>query len=167
MKNKRKILLVSGIGIVIMAIAIGVTIALSRPGTMKNSRQAASGQTTSTTQSDTGTHGKKASREQAESKGKKNDSKSPDQKNTTGADSKAKADKKPSHSENQEPSDSKANTTKQEDQPEIQIAIKAMMAMVKIPLQGQIRQRITIRNREIRKMVDQTNQIPAKKVRIR
>ena len=93
MKNKRKILLVSGIGIVIMAIAIGVTIALSRPGTMKNSRQATSGQTTSTTQSDSGTHGKKASREQAESKGKKNDSKSPDQKNTTGADSKAKADK--------------------------------------------------------------------------
>ena len=43
MKNKRKILLVSGIGIVIMAIAIGVTIAVSRPGTMKNSRQAASG----------------------------------------------------------------------------------------------------------------------------
>ena len=118
MKNKRKILLVSGIGIVIMAIAIGVTIAVNRPGTMKNSRQAASGQTTSTTQSDTGTHGKKASREQAESKGKKNDSKSPDQKNTTGADSKAKAAKKPSHSENQEPSDSKANTTKQEDQPE-------------------------------------------------
>ena len=143
MKNKRKILLVSGIGIVIMAIAIGVTIAVSRPGTMKNSRQAASGQTTeskekdnelsvlpigtdtpqsgddtSTTQSDSGTHGKKASREQAESNGKKNDSKSPDQKNTTGADSKAKADKKPSHSENQEPSDSKEDTTKQEDQPE-------------------------------------------------
>ena len=143
MKNKRKILLVSGIGIVIMAIAIGVTIAVSRPGTMKNSRQATSGQTTeskekdnelsvlpigtdtpqsgddtSTTQSDSGTHGKKASREQAESNGKKNDSKSPDQKNTTGADSKAKADKKPSHSENQEPSDSKADTTKQEDQPE-------------------------------------------------
>lgn len=69
-------------------------------------------------QSDTGTHGKKASREQAESKGKKNDSKSPDQKNTTGADSTAKADKKPSHSENQESSDSKADTTKQEDQPE-------------------------------------------------
>ena len=139
MKNKRKILLVSGIGIVIMAIAIGVTIAVSRPGTMKNSRQAASGQTTeskekdnelpvltigtdtpqsgddtSTTQSDSGTHGKKASREQAESNGKKNDSKSPDQKNTTGADSKAKADKKPSHSENQESSDSKADTTKQE-----------------------------------------------------
>lgn len=139
MKNKRKILLVSGIGIVIMAIAIGVTIAVSRPGTMKNSRQAASGQTTeskekdnelpvltigtdtpqsgddtSTTQSDTGTHGKKASREQAESNGKKNDSKSPDQKNTTGVDSKAKADKKPSHSENQESSDSKADTTKQE-----------------------------------------------------
>ena len=137
MKNKRKILLVSGIGIVIMAIAIGVTIAVNRPGTMKNSRQAASGQTTeskekdnelpvlpigtdtpqsgddtSTTQSDSGTHGKKASREQAESNGKKNDSKSPDQKNTTGADSTAKADKKPSHSENQEPSDSKANTTK-------------------------------------------------------
>ena len=111
MKNKRKILLVSGIGIVIMAIAIGVTIAVSRPGTMKNSRQAASGQTTesrgkdnelpvlpigtdtpqsgddtSTTQSDSGMHGKKASREQAESKGKKNDS--------------------------------KADTTKQEDQPE-------------------------------------------------
>ena len=143
MKNKRKILLVSGIGIVIMAIAIGVTIAVSRPGTMKNSRQAASGQTTeskekdnelsvlpigtytpqsgddtSTTQSDSGTHGKKASREQAESNGKKNDSKSPDQKNTTGVDSKAKADKKPSHSENQESSDSKADTTKQEDQPE-------------------------------------------------
>ena len=143
MKNKRKILLVSGIGIVIMAIAIGVTIAVSRPGTMKNSRQATSGQTTerkekdnelpvlpigtdtpqsgddtSTTQSDSGTHGKKASREQAESNGKKNDSKSPDQKNTTGADSKAKADKKPSHSENQEPSDSKEDTTKQEDQPE-------------------------------------------------
>ena len=143
MKNKRKILLVSGIGIVIMAIAIGVTIAVSRPGTMKNSRQATSGQTTeskekdnelpvlpigtdtpqsgddtSTTQSDSGTHGKKASREQAESNGKKNDSKSPDQKNTTGADSKAKADKKPSHLENQEPSDSKADTTKQEDQPE-------------------------------------------------
>lgn len=139
MKNKRKILLVSGIGIVIMAIAIGVTIAVSRPGTMKNSRQATSGQTTeskekdnelpvlpigtdtpqsgddtSTTQSDSGTHGKKASREQAESNGKKNDSKSPDQKNTTGADSKAKADKKPSHSENQEPSDSKADTTKQD-----------------------------------------------------
>ena len=139
MKNKRKILLVSGIGIVIMAI----TIAVNRPGTMKNSRQAASGQTTeskekdnelpvlpigtdtpqsgddtSTTQSDSGTHGKKASREQAESNGKKNDSKSPDQKNTTGADSTAKADKKPSHSENQEPSDSKANTTKQENQPE-------------------------------------------------
>lgn len=139
MKNKRKILLVSGIGIVIMAIAIGVTIAVSRPGTMKNSRQATSGQTTeskekdnelpvlpigtdtpqsgddtSTTQSDTGTHGKKASREQAESQGKKNDSKSPDQKNTTGVDSKAKADKKPSHSENQESSDSKADTTKQE-----------------------------------------------------
>ena len=119
MKNKRKILLVSGIGIVIMAIAIGVTIAVSRPGTMKNSRQATSGQTTeskekdnelpvlpigtdtpqsgddtSTTQSDSGTHGKKASREQAESNGKKNDSKSPDQKNTTGVDSKAKADKK-------------------------------------------------------------------------
>ena len=99
MKNKRKILLVSGIGIVIMAIAIGVTIAVSRPGTMKNSRQATSGQTTeskekdnelpvlpigtgtpqsgddtSTTQSDSGTHGKKASREQAESNGKKNDS---------------------------------------------------------------------------------------------
>ena len=71
MKNKRKILLVSGIGIVIMAIAIGVTIAVSRPGTMKNSRQAASGQATSTTQSDSGTHGKKASREQAESKGKR------------------------------------------------------------------------------------------------
>ena len=143
MKNKRKILLVSGIGIVIMAIAIGVTIAVSRPGTMKNSRQATSGQTTeskekdnelpvlpigtdtpqsgddtSTTQSDSGTHGKKASREQAESNGKKNDSKSPDQKNKTGADSKAKADKKPSHLENQEPSDSKADTTKQEDQPE-------------------------------------------------
>lgn len=143
MKNKRKILLVSGIGIVIMAIAIGVTIAVSRPGTMKNSRQATSGQTTeskekdnelpvlpigtdtpqsgddtSTTQSDSGTHGKKASREQAESNGKKNDSKSPDQKNTTGADSTAKADKKPSHSENQESSDSKADTTKQEDQPE-------------------------------------------------
>lgn len=118
MKNKRKILLVSGIGIVIMAIAIGVTIAVNRPGTMKNSRQAASGQATSTTQSDSGTHGKKASREQAESNGKKNDSKSPDQKNTTGVDSKAKADKKPSHSENQEPSDSKANTTKQENQPE-------------------------------------------------
>lgn len=143
MKNKRKILLVSGIGIVIMAIAIGVAIAVSRPGTMKNSRQATSGQTTeskekdnelpvlpigtdtpqsgddtSTTQSDSGTHGKKASREQAESNGKKNDSKSPDQKNTTGADSKAKADKKPSHSENQEPSDSKEDTTKQEDQPE-------------------------------------------------
>ena len=109
MKNKRKILLVSGIGIVIMAIAIGVTIAVSRPGTMKNSRQATSGQTTeskekdnelpvlpigtdtpqsgddtSIAQSDTGTHGKKASREQAESNGKKNDSKSPDQKNTTG-----------------------------------------------------------------------------------
>lgn len=49
----------------------------------------------------------------------------------------------------------------------IQIAIKARMAMVKIPLQGQIRQRITIRNRKIRRMVDQTNQIPAKKVRIR
>ncbi len=139
MKNKRKILLVSGIGIVIMAIAIGVTIAVNRPGTMKNSRQATSGQTTeskekdnelpvlpigtdtpqsgddtSTTQSDSGTHGKKASREQAESNGKKNDSKSPDQKNTTGVDSKAKADKKPSHSENQEPSDSKADTTKQE-----------------------------------------------------
>ncbi len=139
MKNKRKILLVSGIGIVIMAIAIGVTIAVNRPGTMKNSRQAASGQTTeskekdnelpvlpigtdtpqsgddtSTTQSDSGTHGKKASREQAESNGKKNDSKSPDQKNTTGVDSKAKADKKPSHSENQESSDSKADTTKQE-----------------------------------------------------
>ena len=139
MKNKRKILLVSGIGIVIMAIAIGVTIAVNRPGTMKNSRQATSGQTTeskekdnelpvlpigtdtpqsgddtSTTQSDTGTHGKKASREQAESQGKKNDSKSPDQKNTTGVDSKAKADKKPSHSENQESSDSKADTTKQE-----------------------------------------------------
>lgn len=139
MKNKRKILLVSGIGIVIMAIAIGVTIAVSRPGTMKNSRQATSGQTTerkekdnelpvltigtdtpqsgddtSTTQSDSGTHGKKASREQAESNGKKNDSKSPDQKNTTGVDSKAKADKKPSHSENQESSDSKADTTKQE-----------------------------------------------------
>lgn len=46
MKNKRKILLVSGIGIVIMAIAIGVTIAVSRQGTMKNSRQATSGQTT-------------------------------------------------------------------------------------------------------------------------
>lgn len=143
MENKRKIMIVSGIGIVIMAIAIGVTIAVSCPGTMKNSRQATSGQTTeskekdnelpvlpigtdtpqsgddtSTTQSDTGTHGKKASREQAESQGKKNDSKSPDQKNTTGADSKAKADKKPSHSENQEPSDSKADTTKQEDQPE-------------------------------------------------
>lgn len=118
MKNKKKILLVSGIGIVIMAIAIGVAIAVSRPGTMKNSRQAASGQATSTTQSDSGTHGKKASREQAESKGKKNDLKSPDQKNTTGADSKAKAAKKLSHSENQEPSDSKANTTKQEDQPE-------------------------------------------------
>lgn len=143
MKNKRKILLVSGIGIVIMAIAIGVTIAVSRQGTMKNSRQATSGQTTerkekdnelpvlpigtdtpqsgddtSTTQSDSGTHGKKASREQAESNGKKNDSKSPDQKNTTGAGSKAKADKKPSHSENQEPSDSKEDTTKQEDQPE-------------------------------------------------
>lgn len=143
MKNKRKILLVSGIGIVIMAIAIGVTIAVSRPGTMKNRRQAASGQTTeskekdnelpvlpigtdtpqsgddtSTTQSDSGMHGKKASREQVESKGKKNDSKSPDQKNTTGADSKSKADKKPSHSENQEPSDSKADTTKQEDQSE-------------------------------------------------
>lgn len=143
MKNKRKILLVSGIGIVIMAIAIGVTIAVNRPGTMKNSRQAASGQTTeskekdnelpvlpigtdtpqsgddtSTTQSDSGTHGKKASREQAESNGKKNDSKSPDQKNTTGVDSKAKADKKPLHSENQVPSDSKADTTKQEDQPE-------------------------------------------------
>ena len=84
MKNKRKILLVSGIGIVIMAIAIGVTIAVNRPGTMKNSRQAASGQTTeskekdnelpvlpigtdtpqsgddtSTTQSDSGTHGKR------------------------------------------------------------------------------------------------------------
>lgn len=126
MKNKRKILLVSGIGIVIMATVVGVTIAVSRPGTMKNSRQATSGQTTeskekdnelpvlpigtdtpqsgddtSTTQSDSGMHGKKASREQAESKGKKNDSKSPDQKNTTGADSKAKAD-----------------TTKQEDQPE-------------------------------------------------
>ena len=139
MKNKRKILLVSGIGIVIMAIAIGVTIAVSRQGTMKNSRQATSGQTTerkekdnelpvlpigtdtpqsgddtSIAQSDTGTHGKKASREQAESKGKKNDSKSPDQKNTTGVDSKAKADKKPSHSENQESSDSKADTTKQE-----------------------------------------------------
>ena len=94
MKNKKKILLVSGIGIVIMAIAIGVAIAVSRPGTMKNSRQAASGQATSTTQSDSGTHGKKASREQAESKGKKNDLKSPDQKNTTGADSKAKAAKK-------------------------------------------------------------------------
>ena len=111
--------------VVIMAIAIGVTIAVSRQGTMKNSRQATSGQTTerkekdnelpvlpigtdtpqsgddtSIAQSDTGTHGKKASREQAESKGKKNDSKSPDQKNTTGADSTAKADKKPSHSEN-------------------------------------------------------------------
>ena len=143
MKNKRKILLVSGIGIVIMAIVVGVTIAVSRPGTMKNSRQTASGQTTeskekdnelpdlpigtdtpqsgddtSTTQSDSGMHGKKASREQAESKGKKNDSKSLDPKNTTGADSKAKADKKPSHLENQEPSDSKADTTKQEDQPE-------------------------------------------------
>ena len=117
-RNKRKILLASGIGIVIMAIAIVVAIAVSRPGTMKNSRQATSGQTTSTTQSDSGTHGKKASREQAESNGKKNDSKSPDQKNTTGADSKAKADNKPSHSENQEPSDSKANTTKQENQPE-------------------------------------------------
>ena len=143
MKNKRKILLVSGIGIVIMATVVGVTIAVSRPGTMKNSRQTTSGQTTeskekdnelpvlpigtdtpqsgddtSTTQSDSGTHGKKASREQAETKGKKNDSKAPDQKNTTGADSKAKADNKPSHSEKQEPSDSKADTTKQEDQPE-------------------------------------------------
>ena len=37
MKNKRKILLASGIGIVIMAIAIVVAIAVSRPGTMKNS----------------------------------------------------------------------------------------------------------------------------------
>ena len=188
MKNKRKILLVSGIGIVIMAIAIGVTIAVSRPGTMKNSRQAASGQTTeskekdnelpvltigtdtpqsgddtSTTQSDTGTHGKKASREQAESKGKKNDSKSPDQKNTTGVDSKAKTDKKPSHSEIR----SHRILKRIQQNRRIQIAIKAMMAMVKIPLQGQIRQRITIRNRKIRKMVDQTNQIPAKKVRIR
>ena len=117
MKKKRKVLLVSGIGIVIMAIPIGGAIAVSRPGTMKNSRQATSGQTTSTTQSDSGTHGKKASREQAESKGKKNGSKSPDPKNTTGADSKAKADNKPSHSENQEPSDSKTDTTKQEDQP--------------------------------------------------
>lgn len=42
-----------------MAIAIGVTIAVNRPGTMKNSRQAASGQTTSTTQSDSGTAWKK------------------------------------------------------------------------------------------------------------
>ncbi len=42
MKNKRKILLASGIGIVIMAIAIVVAIAVSRPGTMKNSRQATS-----------------------------------------------------------------------------------------------------------------------------
>ena len=52
MKNKRKILLVSGIGIVIMAFAIGVTIAVSRPGTMKNSRQAASGQTTESKEKD-------------------------------------------------------------------------------------------------------------------
>ena len=52
MKNKRKILLVSGIGIVIMAIAIGVTIAVSRPGTMKNSRQATSGQTTESKEKD-------------------------------------------------------------------------------------------------------------------
>ena len=52
MKNKRKILLVSGIGIVIMAIAIGVTIAVNRPGTMKNSRQAASGQTTESKEKD-------------------------------------------------------------------------------------------------------------------
>lgn len=112
-------------------------------------------------------HGKKASREQAESKGKKNDSKSPDPKNTTGADSKAKADKKPSHSENQVPSDSKADTTKQEDQPENPDRDQSNDGKVKIPLQGQIRQRITIRNRKIRKMVVRQIRIPAKKVRIR
>lgn len=71
MKNKKKILLVSGIGIVIMAIAIGVAIAVSRPGTMKNSRQAASGQATSTTQSDSGTHGKRHHGSRQSPKGKR------------------------------------------------------------------------------------------------
>ena len=52
MKNRRKILLVSGIGIVIMAIAIGVTVAVSHPDSKKNSSQVALDQTTENKEND-------------------------------------------------------------------------------------------------------------------
>ena len=103
-KNKRKIMIVSGIGIAIAAVAIGVAAAISNPGSEKNSIQAVSGQTTESKENDMelpvlpiGTDGKSDSKEQTESTVEKDDPKSSDTKNTSGADSEVQADKKHSH----------------------------------------------------------------------
>ena len=101
MENKRKIMIVSGVGIAIVAIAIVVTVALSHPGSKKNSSQVALDQMTenkendkefpvlpigtdnpklendtSTSQSDSSTDGKTDSQEQTEPTVKKDDPKS-------------------------------------------------------------------------------------------
>jgi hypothetical protein len=109
----------------IAAVAIGVAAAISNPGSEKNSIQAVSGQTTESKENDMelpvlpiGTDGKSDSKEQTESTVEKDDPKSSDTKNTSGADSEVQADKKPSHSDSQESSDSKANTAGQKDQAE-------------------------------------------------
>ena len=174
-KNKRKIMIVSGIGIAIAAVAIGVAAAISNPGSEKNSIQAVSGQTTESKENDMelpvlpiGTDGKSDSKEQTESTVEKDDPKSSDTKRIHPVQTAKCRQIKSLHIRTVR--NHRILKRIQQDRrirQRIQTVIKAMMTMAKIPVQGQIRQRITTKNRKVRKIVNQINRIPTRKVRIR
>lgn len=131
MSNKKKIIIASGLGIVIVAIVIGVAIAVRHPGSEKQSGQKASVQTTESRDNDAelpvlpiGTEDPQAetdasvtqSERVTDGKTDSNDAKASDKKSTSEPDSKENPDQRISHSTDQKSSDSNVDTTGQEDQ---------------------------------------------------
>lgn len=173
-KNKRKIMIVSGIGIAIAAVAIGVAAAISNPGSEKNSIQAVSGQTTESKENDMelpvlpiGTDGKSDSKEQTESTVERMIRNRLTQRIHPVQTAKCRQIKSLHIRTVRNHRILKRIQQDRRIRQRIQTVIKAMMTMAKIPVQGQIRQRITTKNRKVRKIVNQINRIPTRKVRIR